>query len=127
MTPDEREAFLAQPRNAILATADGRGHVHAVPVWFRYVEGEFRVITERGSAKHRNVVRAGRAALCIDDGRFSYVSVEGAVTVQNSVTYEERLALHTLYRGPEAAKTIVDQGGHERMVLLLLRPEQWRG
>lgn len=127
MTPDERDAFLRQPRNAVLATVDRRGRAHAVPVWFRFEQGTFRIITERGSVKHRNAALHGRATLCIDDGRFAYVSAEGPVTVEDQVTYEERLALNTHYRGPEAARKIVDQGGHERMVLLILQPERWLG
>lgn len=125
MRPDERDAFFHQPRNATLATTGADGRVHAVPVWFTYDAGVFRVVTERGTVKHRNAARAGRAALCVDDGRFGYVSVEGPVTIQDIVSYEERLALHTRYRGPEAARRIVDQGGHERMVLLILRPDRW--
>jgi PPOX class probable F420-dependent enzyme len=125
MTPEDREDYLSQPRNATLATVGAGGRVHAVPVWFRYVGGTFEIFTERGSVKHRNAAQAGRAALCVDDGKFAYVSAEGPVEVQDPVSYAERLALHTLYRGPEAAKQIVDQGGHERMVILRLRPERW--
>ena len=125
MTPEERDAYLSQPRNAVLATTSPDGRVHAVPVWFRYTDGVLLIITERGSVKHRNAARAGRGALCVDDGKFAYVSTEGPIEVQDSVSYEERLALHTLYRGAEAAKRIVDQGGHERMVILRLRPERW--
>lgn len=129
MTSDERDAFLRTPRTAVLATTRRDGRVHAVPVWFAWDGEVFRIITERGSVKHRNVVRDGRATLCIDerDGAFHYVTAEGDVTIQDPVSYDERLALHTHYRGPEAAKTIVDRGGHERMVLLLLRPERWVG
>jgi hypothetical protein len=61
------------------------------------------------------------------DGSLRYVSAEGPITVQDSVSYDERLALHTLYRGAEAARQVVDRGGHERMVLLVLRPEHWIG
>ena len=125
MTPGERDAYLSQPRNAILTTVGQEGRLHTVPVWFRYVDGAFDIITERGSVKHRNAARAGRAALCVDDAKFAYVSAEGPVEVQDPVSYDERLALHTLYRGAEAAKRIVDQGGHERMVILRLRPEHW--
>ena len=125
MMPVEREYYLSQPRNAILATVSPEGRAHAVPVWFRYVDGVFEIITERGSVKHRNAATAGRAALCVDDGKFAYVSAEGTIEVQDPVSYEERLALHTIYRGPEAARRIVDQGGHERMVILRLRPERW--
>ena len=125
MSPEKREAFLHEPRNAVLATATPDGRIQAAPIWFIYADGVFRIITERGSARHRNVERTGRAALCVDNGRFSYVSAEGPVSVQDTVSYDERLALHTRYRGPEAARQIVDRGGHERMVMLLLRPERW--
>ena len=129
MDQQERDAFLSEPRTAVLATAGRDGRIHAVPVWFSYDGGIVRIITERGSVKHRNVGRTPRAVLCVDerDGSFRYVTIEGSVTVQDPVSYEERLALHTRYRGPEAAKRIVDQGGHERMVMLLLRPEKWLG
>jgi PPOX class probable F420-dependent enzyme len=125
MSPEERDAFLQEPRNAVMSTVDPDGRIQTAPMWFIYAGGEFRIITERGSARHRNVERSGRAALCIDNGRFTYVSAEGPITVQNSVSYEERLALHTRYRGAEAARKIVDRGGHEHMVMLILRPERW--
>jgi PPOX class probable F420-dependent enzyme len=127
MTPEERDAYLAQPRNAVLATTNPDGRVHAVPVWFRYVDGVFLIYTERGAVKHRNAAEAGRAAICVDDGKFAYVSAEGTIEVQDQVSYDERLALHVQYRGAEAAKRIVDQGGHERIVILRLRPERWFG
>src|SRR6266545_3851131 len=81
MTPEEREAYLSQPRNATLATVSANGRIHAVPVWFRYEGGAFEIFTERSSVKHRNAARAGRAALCVDDGQFAYVSAEGPVEV----------------------------------------------
>lgn len=127
MTPEEREAFVQQPRTAVLSTTGRDGSIHAVPVWFRWDGTAFRIITERGSAKHRNVVRNPRATLCIDerDGRMRYVTAVGSVRVEDEVTREERLALHTVYRGAEAAEKVVAQGGHEKMVLLVLTPERW--
>lgn len=125
--PDDRDAFLQQPRTAVFATAGRDGRIHAIPVWFSWDGRVFRVITERGSVKHRNAVRSGRATLCVDqrEGPYQYLTAEGTMTVQDPVTYEERLALHTLYRGAEAAKQVVDRGGHEKMVTLILTPERW--
>jgi PPOX class probable F420-dependent enzyme len=129
MTSDERAVFLRTPRTAVLATSGRDGRLHAVPVWYSWDGTAFRIITERGSVKHRNVERTPRASLCIDerDGSIRYLTAEGTVAVQDPVSYDERLALHTLYRGPEKAKEIVDRGGHERMVLLILTPERWIG
>ena len=71
---------------------------------------------------------AGRAcAWTSASKRFRYVTAEGPVSVEDPVTYDQRLALHTHYRGAEAARKIVDRGGHEGMVTLVLRPERWLG
>ncbi len=112
----------------MLATVDRAGRAHAVPVWFTWDGEALRIVTGRDSAKHRNIERTGRATLCIDEreGRYGFVTAEGPVTVQD-LTYEDRLALYTHYRGEESAKRVVDQGGHEQMVLLVLRPERWYG
>ncbi|MBI5287502.1 MAG: TIGR03618 family F420-dependent PPOX class oxidoreductase [Chloroflexi bacterium] len=127
MTPEQRDAFLREPRTAVLSTLRANGSIHSVPVWFRWDGSALRIITDRGSAKHRNAVGSGRASLCVDErvGHFRYVTAEGPVRVEDIVTRDERLALHTLYRGPEAAEKIVAQGGHEKMVLLVLMPERW--
>ncbi|MEO6398601.1 MAG: PPOX class F420-dependent oxidoreductase [Tepidiformaceae bacterium] len=129
MNPDERDVFLRQPRTAVLSTMGTNGRIHAVPVWFRWDGGEFRIITGRGSAKHRNVLRNGRASLCVDErgGPIAYLTAEGPVRVEERVSEAERLALHTIYRGAEAAQKVVERGGHEGMVLLILTPERWLG
>ncbi len=126
MSPAERDAFLATPRTAVLATVDGAGRPHAVAVWFRAVDGELRIVTARDSAKARNIARTGRAALCIDDrgGRPVSLTGEGPVTVA-PLDPEERFALWAHYRGEEVARATVARGGHESMVLLTLRPERW--
>ena len=128
MTPAEREAFAAQPNGAVLATVDDKGRAHAVPVIYLYENGRFMVITDRGSKKQRNAERAGRAALCINGWPgFRYVTVEGPVEVQDPISYETRLRLHTHYRGEEAARKATADGAHEHMVALWITPEQWLG
>lgn len=125
--PEQREKFVNRPKTAVLATVTQDGHPHAVPVWYRFVDGNFHIITARGSAKHRNIERTGRAALAIDDreGVFAHITAEGPVNVVDPCTYDERLALHTIYRGARAAREVVDRGGHEAMVVLVLSPQRW--
>lgn len=128
MTPEQRETFVARPLPATLATVDAHGRAHAVPVIYLYENGEFMVITERGSQKVRNAELSGRASLCIDDReRFRYVTIEGPVRIADPVSYETRLRLHTHYRGAEAARKATADGGHERMVALMITPERWMG
>lgn len=129
MDPAARDLFVSQPRTAVVSTLSASGRIHSVPIWYLYEDGRFLILTERGSVKHRNAVRSGRATLCVDEreGSFRHVTAEGPVTVNDPVTYEERLRLHTHYRGAEQAQAIVAKGGHERMVQLVLRPERWVG
>jgi len=129
MDAETRDAFLRVPHTAVLSTVTKDGRAHAVPVIYLYDGATFRILTGRGTAKHRNIERTGRASLCIDerDGSMRYVTAEGPVAVEDPVTYEQRLALHTHYRGPEAARKVVDRGGHEGMVTLVLTPERWLG
>jgi PPOX class probable F420-dependent enzyme len=124
--PSKREAFISEPRTAVFSTVDARGRSHAVPVWYLWKDGEFRVVTERGSQKHKNAARSGRAALAIVDGS-RYVMAEGPVRVIDPLSYDQRLELHTHYRGAEAARASTADGAHERMVLLVLTPERWLG
>ena len=126
-TNAKRDELLRKPHTAVLATQWTRGRVHQAPVWYLYEDGAFKIITGRGSQKHRNVERNGRASICVDEreGRFAYVLAEGPVSVVDPVSFEQRFALHRHYRGEEGAHRAVDGGGHEKMVMLVLRPERW--
>ena len=127
MDEQERASFVDRPLTAVLSTVDAKGRPHAVPVWYAVRDGVFEIFTDRGSQKHRNVVATGRAALCMDEreGGFRHITAEGPCEVQDPLTMEERLALHRRYRTEEAARTIVERGGHEKMVILRLKPERW--
>ncbi|MBA2700776.1 MAG: pyridoxamine 5'-phosphate oxidase family protein [Chloroflexi bacterium] len=109
----------------MFSTVSPEGRIHSVPVWYEFEGGSFRVLTGRRSVKHRNLQHNPRASMCIDDGRFGYVSAEGAVQIEDRVTRDERLALHTRYRGPRDAAAVVSLGGHEAMVRIVLRPDHW--
>ncbi len=123
--PEAWHAAIAEPRTVVLSTFDGRGRPHAAAVWYRWQDGELRVIMGRGSQKHRNVERSGRAAVTwLDDWR--YLTGEGPVTAE-PLSREERFALWAHYRGEEVALRETAGGGHEQMVLLRIRPERWWG
>ena len=127
MEQEERQGFVDRPLTAVFATVDRHGRPHAVPVWYLYRDGVFEVFTDSKSRKASNVRATGRAALCIDEreGGYRHITAEGPCEIEDSVTKEARFSLHRRYRSEEAARTIVDRGGHEKMVILRLRPERW--
>jgi PPOX class probable F420-dependent enzyme len=122
-----RNLFLRQPDTGVFSTVDRKGRVHSVPVWFRWDGEAARIVTGRDSVKVRNVKASGRAALCVDrrQGAMRYVTIEGPVEIVDPLTKDERLALRSQYQSPEEARAIVEKGGHEQMVLMVLRPEKW--
>ena len=125
MTPEERAIFLDTPRSAVFSSINAAGQVHSVLVWFLWDGETLTVLTERGSVKHRNVERRGRATIVVHEN-VAYVSAEGPVRVR-AVSPEERLELWTRYAGPEVAAEMVTEDTTAKMVALTLLPEHWIG
>lgn len=86
MTKAEYLAFLSAPaRCAKLATVRADGSPHVVPVWF-LLDGEQLIFTAGPtSVKVKNILRDGRAAICVDEDTppFHYVLLEGRVEVMD--------------------------------------------
>lgn len=123
MSPKERDEFLRGVRPAVLSTIGEDGRVHSVVVWYLWDGSVFRVLTDRGSVKERNVRRTGRATIVVHED-INYVSAEGAVELRDPVSYEERLALWIRYSGEETARQVVTPGSSEKLVALVLTPER---
>ena len=90
MASTERiEAFLAEPRNVILAGIRRDGRPHLSPNWF-YWDGErFYVSTTRDRAKYAIFRRDPRAQLAIDDSTgFRAVLVPATVEVREDIAAE---------------------------------------
>jgi pyridoxamine 5'-phosphate oxidase-like protein len=124
----DREEILRRPVVAVFAVARPDGRVHATPLWFFWNGSVINLIVERGSPRHRFALSAGRAAVCVEahePGKAEFVTAEGPVAIVDPLTTEMRQRVIEHYRGRERAREIVDAGGHESKVLLVLTPEVW--
>lgn len=81
--PEQFNAFLAEPRTAIMSVGRGSGRApHATPVWFNFEGGRFEVSITRTRAKYRHLVREPLVSLVIDDPMgYRTVIVEGRCEV----------------------------------------------
>jgi PPOX class probable F420-dependent enzyme len=130
MSEAEREHFLAQPHVGVLSVAAGDNRAPlAVPVWYSYQPGGLvSLITGRDSRKGAAIRAAGRISLCAQDENvpYRYVSVEGAVTLEDADP-DERLAMARRYLGTPGGDRYVasnpDPSGENMMVRM--RPEHW--
>jgi PPOX class probable F420-dependent enzyme len=88
----------------MLVTLLQDGRPQASVVWFDYLNGVFRVNSERGRLKVRNMERDPRVTLMIVDpgNQHRYLEVRGDVTsVEEDGALEHRAHLDALYLGPE--------------------------
>jgi PPOX class probable F420-dependent enzyme len=130
MTEEQVRAFLtALPaRTGKLATVRQDGRPHVAPIWYDLDDdGAVLFNTGEKTVKGRNLLRDGRAALCVDDERppFSFVTVEGAVEIIRELAQVREWAarLGARYMGAERAEEYAERNGVEGELLIRLRPD----
>jgi PPOX class probable F420-dependent enzyme len=88
-SPSRLEAFLAEPRNIIVAGIRKDGRPHLSPNWFFWDGGKFYVSTTRKRVKYHMFRRDPRAELVVDDATgHRYVHVSGTVEIREDVPAE---------------------------------------
>jgi PPOX class probable F420-dependent enzyme len=83
---DKIEAFLAEPRNVMIAGVRKDGRPHLSPNWFHWDGERFYVSTTRSRVKYAIFRRDPRAELAIDDSvGFRAVLVPATVEIREDV------------------------------------------
>src|SRR5271170_485215 len=83
------EAFLAEPRNVVVAGIRRDGRPHLSPNWFYWDGQRFYVSTTRGRVKYQIFRRDPRAQLLIDDSvGFRAVLVPATVEIREDIAAE---------------------------------------
>ena len=86
---DKITAFLAEPRNVIVAGIGKDGRPHLSPNWFYYDGERFFVSTTRGRVKYTIFSRDPRTQLVIDDCTgFRAVLVRATVEIREDIAAE---------------------------------------
>jgi PPOX class probable F420-dependent enzyme len=129
MSSDEVQAFLRSPvRPGILATVRADGRAHAAPIWFD-VDDDGSIVFNTGedTVKGRNLRRSGRASLCVQDDQppFSFVAVEGAVTLIDDLDQVKAWAgrIGGRYMGADRADEFGQRNGVPGELLVRLVPD----
>jgi PPOX class probable F420-dependent enzyme len=88
-SPDKIEAFLAEPRNVVVAGIRRDGRPHLSPNWFYWDGHRFYVSTMRSRVKYAIFRRDPRAQLLVDDPTgFRAVLVPAAVEIREDLAAE---------------------------------------
>lgn len=121
---------VQKPYIATLATLRKDGSPHTAPVWYRYEDGAFLVLTDEGSQKHKNIMRDARVELCIDDRErapFHTVIVRGRATVLPHPGAAWRLALAVHYLGEERGRRYTESEGDGGGVMIRIDAQKILG
>ena len=80
MTPEEVDAFLHERRPVTLCSINHDGSIHAVAMWYGFLEGCLAVETKAKSQKVQNVRRDPRMTCMAEDGEY-YEELRGVELV----------------------------------------------
>jgi PPOX class probable F420-dependent enzyme len=129
MADDEVRAFLDSdpPRPGVLGTTRKDGRPHVAPVWF-VVDDDERIVFTTGAetVKGRTLRRTGWAAMTVDDDEppFSFVTVEGPVTISGDLAEVRDWAgrIGGRYMGADRAEEYGERNGVPGELLVRLTP-----
>lgn len=133
MSEAERNAFLAEPRSAILSISQkGQGPL-AMPVWYDQApNGELYFLTQSSSRKGKLLFVGKRISLSVqrDNSPYAYVTAEGPITTIEPYTLEGDLQpMASRYLGTEGGAAYVEgaRESHDAKtsVKVSVRPERW--
>ena len=131
MTPEAVTEFLNTPnRHAIVGTNRRDGAPQLSPVWYVYEDEKIYISVPEGSAKHRNLVRDPRVAVCVDGGRQDVrtVMIYGTVQIKDrddALTQDMRWRIiRAYYPTEEKARRYYETLEDTPSVLLVVTPEK---
>lgn len=135
MTKEEREAFLGEPRVAILSIPeDGRGP-QSSPVWYAYEPGGDVVFVTQDITRKAALLSAAngvRVSLTVQEATrpYRYVSVEGpVVSVEKGDLYRDLVPIAARYLDAADVQAFTDnmKASFEKTgrLKITVRPERW--
>jgi len=80
MTPDEVDAFLEERRAMTMCSISRDGSIHAVAMWYGFLDGCVTVETKAKSQKVQNLRRDPRLTVLFEDGHY-YEELRGVELV----------------------------------------------
>lgn len=127
MTPEEVDDFLQGRRNMTMCTVNHDGSIHAVAMWYGFLEGAVAVETKAKSQKARNLRRDPRLTCLVEDGGY-YEELRGVELVGRAELVEDPARMWELgvsvferYQEPytEELRPFVEAILHKRVVVKL--------
>ena len=127
LSRDQIEAFLAEPRNAMVGAIRRDGRPQMTPNWFHWDGSRFYVSTTKTRRKYENFRRDPRVQLAIDDATgFRTVLVDGTVELRDDheAVFEQFKALRAKYGREQDDEAFLAELKRDQRVLLVITPDK---
>ena len=127
MSREQIEAFLAEPRNAMVAAIRADGRPQMTPNWFHWDGVRFYVSTTKRRRKYENFSRDARVQLAIDDATgFRTVLVDGTVEIRDDheAVLEQFKAIRAKHSREQRDEDLLEELRREQRILLVITPDK---
>ncbi len=121
------EAFLAEPRNAMVGAIRRDGRPQMTPNWFHWDGSRFYVSTTKRRRKFGNFRRDPRVQLAIDDATgFRTVLVDGTVELRDDheAVFEQFKAIRAKHGREQDDEAFLAELKRDERVLLIITPDK---
>ena len=124
---EQAQAFLSEPHVAVLATVDGSGRPHAMPIWYLYEDGVIIMSAGRNSQKRRNLEANPWATLVVDRRETPYYAlmIRGRAEIGPAISHEQRERMAIRYLGEEEGRRYAERTRGGDSISIRLVPEEW--
>jgi PPOX class probable F420-dependent enzyme len=119
LSPDDLDGLLDRPLLAVLATYRPNGNVLLSPVWHRWREGGFEVVTGGNDVKARHLREDPRASIVVCEHVPPYrgIEVHGRAVLHRADADVVR-DIAVLYLGAEKGEAYADRGDDDTLIRL---------
>jgi PPOX class probable F420-dependent enzyme len=127
MTPEEVDAFIHERRPMTMCSINHDGSIHAVAMWYGFLEGAVAVETKAKAQKAQNLLRDPRLTCMFEDGDY-YEELRGVELVGRAEVVDDPERMFDLgvsvferYYNPytEDLRPFVETMLHKRVVIKL--------
>ncbi len=127
MTPEEVDAFIHERRPMTMCSINHDGSIHAVAMWYGFLEGAVAVETKAKAQKAQNLLRDPRLTCMFEDGDY-YEELRGVELVGRGEVVDDPERMFDLgvsvferYYSPytEDLRPFVETMLHKRVVIKL--------
>ena len=122
LSDEETESMLKESKIAVICSQNKNGTIHAMPVWFKYIDDKIVILTPSDSRKARNLERDNRVTVLIEERRPGRaLMIYGKAEIDRSDPLPTAINITEKYISREKARTFAKNAVNVAGLDLLIR------